>query len=89
MVVVLYDFLIEYVVHCETYEANSNMFKWSVCKVHVERHLSDVFPTQCGLKQDVLLPLLFSFALEYVLQIVQEQLGRSGIEWDSSASGLC
>jgi hypothetical protein len=30
----------------------------------VGKHLSDNFPIQNGVKQDVLLPLLFSYALE-------------------------
>jgi hypothetical protein len=35
-------------------------------KVCVGEHLSDIFPTQNGLKQgDVLLPLLFNSALKY------------------------
>ena len=35
-------------------------------------NLSDIFPFRNGLKQgDALLPLLFSFALEYVIRRVQ------------------
>jgi len=46
-----------------------------------------VFPTLSGLKQDVVLPLIFNYALEYAN--VQEQLGRRGFEWVPQASGLC
>jgi hypothetical protein len=41
-------------------------------KFHMSELLSDKFPIQNGLKQDALLPLLFSFALEYVIRKVQE-----------------
>jgi hypothetical protein len=34
--------------------------------------MSDNFPIQNGLKQDVLLPLLFNLALEYAIRKVQE-----------------
>jgi hypothetical protein len=37
------------------------------------KHLSDNFPIQNGLKQtDALSPLLFNFALEYVIRKIQE-----------------
>jgi retron-type reverse transcriptase len=43
------------------------------CKVRIGKHLSDSFTTQNGVKQgDALSPLLFNFALEYVIRKVQE-----------------
>jgi hypothetical protein len=42
-------------------------------KLCIGKHLSDSFPIQNGLKQgDALSPLLFNFALEYVIRKVQE-----------------
>jgi hypothetical protein len=42
-------------------------------KVRTDKHLSDTFLIQNGLKQvDALTPLLFNFALEYVIRKVQE-----------------
>jgi hypothetical protein len=42
-------------------------------KVCLDKHLSDSFSIQNGVKQgDALLPLLFNFALEYATRKVQE-----------------
>jgi hypothetical protein len=46
-----------------------------------------VFPTLNDVKKDIVLPLIFNYALEYAS--VQEQLGSCGVEWDPEASGLC
>jgi hypothetical protein len=40
-------------------------------KVQIGKHLSEVCSIKNGLKQDVLLPLLFNFALEYSIRRVQ------------------
>jgi hypothetical protein len=45
-------------------------------KVRIGKHLSDSFPIQNGLKQgDALSPLLFNFALKYVIRKTQEKAG--------------
>jgi len=40
-------------------------------RVQVGKHLSDMFSIKNGLKQDALLPLVFNFALEYAIRMVQ------------------
>jgi len=65
------------------------------CTVWVGKHLSDMFPTRNGLKQDDLSSLLFNFALKYVrrVQVSQDDLKLNGtqleIKWYTSASGSC
>jgi hypothetical protein len=45
----------------------------TLSKVLIGKYLSDSFPIQNGLKQrDALLPLIFSFALNYAIRKVQE-----------------
>jgi hypothetical protein len=41
-------------------------------ETYIGKDLSESFPIQNGLKQDVLSPLLFNFALEYAIRKLQE-----------------
>lgn len=55
----------------------------AVIKVHILKHLSDMFPIQNGL-----FPLLFNLTLEYAIRkaLKTEWIG---IEWDTTAACLC
>jgi hypothetical protein len=41
-------------------------------KIYLCKHMSDAFCTQNGLRQDVLLPLIFNSALEFAISKEQE-----------------
>jgi hypothetical protein len=41
-------------------------------KVHIGKRLSAKFPIQNDLKEDVLLPLLLNFALEYAIRKIED-----------------
>jgi hypothetical protein len=59
-------------------------------EVLIGRTFPDASPIQNGLKQGaVLLPLLFSFALEYAIRKLQGKQERTGIEWNTLVPGLC
>jgi hypothetical protein len=61
-------------------------------RVWVDKNLSDMFPVRNVLKQEgALSPLLFNFALEYVISRVwvNKKTEWLEIKWYTSASSLC
>jgi hypothetical protein len=70
---VLYNILIEFGVPIKLGRLIEMCLNETYSKVCTGKHLSERFPIQIGLEQgDALTPLLFNFALEYVIREVQE-----------------
>jgi hypothetical protein len=69
---VMYNILIEFEVPTKSVSLIKTCLNETYSKVHIDKHLSDNFLIQNGLKQgDALPPLLFNFALKYVIRKVQ------------------
>jgi hypothetical protein len=69
---VLYNILIEFGIPMRLVRLIKMCLNERQSKVRIDKHLSDSFPIQIGLKQgDALSPLLFNFALEYAVRKVQ------------------
>jgi hypothetical protein len=70
---VLYNILIEFRVNRKLVRLIRMCLNETCNKVRIGKHLSDSFPIQNGLRHgNALSPLLFNFALEYVIREVQE-----------------
>jgi hypothetical protein len=69
---VIYNIVLEFGIPKKLVRLIKMCLNGTCSKVHVGKHLSDTFPIQNGLKQDVLSPLLFSFALEHAIRKIQE-----------------
>jgi hypothetical protein len=68
---VSYTILIEFGVPMKLFRLIKMCLNETYSKVHTDKHLSDRFPNQNGLKQvDALSPLLFNCALEYAIRKV-------------------
>jgi hypothetical protein len=69
---VLCNILIEFGIPMKLVRLIKMCLSETYSRVGVGKHLSDTFPVKNGLKQgDALSPLLFNFALEYVIRRVQ------------------
>jgi hypothetical protein len=69
---VLYNILIEFSIPMKLVRPIQMCLIETCSRVWVGKHLSDMFPVRNGLKQgDALSPLLFNFALYYVIRRVQ------------------
>jgi hypothetical protein len=72
---VLYNVLLEFGIPKKLVRLIKMCLNETCSKVRVGKLLSDKFPIQNGLKQgDALSSLLFNFALDYTVRIVQENL---------------
>ena len=67
--------LIEFGIHMKLVRLIKMCLNETHSRVRVGMHSSDVFPIHNCVKQDVLSPLLFNFALEYVIRRVQANQG--------------
>jgi hypothetical protein len=69
----LYNILIEFRVPMKLVTLNEMCFNKAYNKVRIGKHFSNNFPIYNDLKQgDALSPILFNFALEYVIRKVQK-----------------
>ena len=67
----MYNILIEFGIPMKLVRLVKMCLNATCSRVWVGKHLSDMFPIKNGLKQrDALSPLLFNFALDYVIRWV-------------------
>jgi hypothetical protein len=80
---VLHNILTEFVVPMKIARLIKMCLNETYSKFCIDKHLFDSFPIQNGVKQgDALSPMLFNFALEFVIMKVQKnQVGIKLIYW--------
>jgi hypothetical protein len=72
---VLYNILVGFGVSMKLVTLIETCLNETYSRVHIGKHLSDMFPIKNGLKQgDSVPPLLFDFALKYTIRKVQDNL---------------
>jgi hypothetical protein len=75
---VLYNILTKFSTPVKLVRLSKMCLSETYIKFHIGKHLSDVFPIQNGLKQKILLPLLFNFPSGYTIRKSQEN--KEGLE---------
>jgi len=78
---VLYNILIEFGIPINLVSLIKMCLKKTYCTIRERKHLSEKFPIRNSLKQDVLSPLLFKFAVDFAIrreQVSQDCLKLNG-----------
>jgi hypothetical protein len=86
---VLYNILLEFGVPKKIVRLMKMCLNETYSKVCVGKLLSDKFPVQNGLKQGDAVTIAFKLCLRICHQESPRESSQFGVEWDTSAIGLC